>query len=257
MTFKERLKSLGFDSYDDYLCGKHWQEFRNAYRESGRPMRCAVCSQTPVQLHHHDYSSLGEERFSDIDPLCRQHHSQIHEILKQKNWFVDSTHKVIAELRGTLTPVKQRKKKATKKEKRQAKTARRKAKAAKQQADQQAAMTKLQATMTEQQLAMAKIAVTKISSLLKDGVVHPLIPSNYVPSVFCENLFKFLKLLKRNRSKSLRLQRINQSPTVVPIGKLQRMLCSKCNLHRSLCHFNRNSNYCDACVSPQYIWLKL
>ena len=43
MTFKERLASLGFPTYNDYLNSDHWKMVKEKWRASGRPMRCEVC----------------------------------------------------------------------------------------------------------------------------------------------------------------------------------------------------------------------
>lgn len=84
MTFSERLKSLGLDSYDAYLCGTHWQDFKERYRTSGNSIRCAVCKCTNFELHHQSYARLGEERFDDVVPLCPVHHDKVHELLGSK-----------------------------------------------------------------------------------------------------------------------------------------------------------------------------
>lgn len=52
LTFKDRLASLGFASYADYLASDHWIAFRRLYRQSEHPQRCAVCKTDLVQLHH-------------------------------------------------------------------------------------------------------------------------------------------------------------------------------------------------------------
>lgn len=103
MTFKDRLKSLGFDSYNAYLRGEHWKSFKSSYRASGHPMRCAVCGGKKIQLHHHDYSRLGAEVFTDIDPLCGDHHEEVHLILRNNGWRVDQTAKVIYQIRKQIS----------------------------------------------------------------------------------------------------------------------------------------------------------
>jgi hypothetical protein len=95
MTFKERLSSLGFSTYQDYLESDHWQNFRERYKKAGRPMRCAVCKGGPIQLHHHDYSRLGHETFADVDSLCGDHHQAVHAWLKERKFSVQKTAKAI------------------------------------------------------------------------------------------------------------------------------------------------------------------
>lgn len=99
MTFTERIRSLGFSLYQDYLASEHWKSFRSRYRRSGRPMRCAVCNKGPIQLHHHTYSRLGQEFLGDVTPLCRAHHVAVHDWIRERNKPVSLTHKAIYQLR--------------------------------------------------------------------------------------------------------------------------------------------------------------
>ena len=115
MKFSDRLAALGFASYDAYLASAHWQSFKAAYRQSGRPMRCAVCQAKRIQLHHHTYKRLGAERQTDVTPLCREHHEAVHVWLKANDAFVDQTAKAVAALRPLIVaqPVRKKKKKRT------------------------------------------------------------------------------------------------------------------------------------------------
>lgn len=100
-TFQNTLAALGFPSYEHYLCSEHWNEFRSSYLKSGSPTRCKVCGCKRVQLHHKTYIRLGKEQFSDVEPLCREHHSAVHRWLKSSGKiFVEFTHEAIASLRG-------------------------------------------------------------------------------------------------------------------------------------------------------------
>ena len=84
-----RLEELGFDFYDEYLKSDIWKDFKKRYRATARPepgyrkpglpQTCAVCSAPNVDLHHKTYIRLGEERLTDVVPLCREHHDQLHE----------------------------------------------------------------------------------------------------------------------------------------------------------------------------------
>lgn len=121
MKFKDRLASLGFSSYEDYLASGHWQDFKARYRKSGLPIRCAVCGASPVQLHHHNYERLGSETFDDVTLLCRQHHVEIHQLLKDRHWPVGRTARLVAELSGRPLPARGKKKKCrTNRQKRRA-----------------------------------------------------------------------------------------------------------------------------------------
>ncbi len=109
MGFYDTLSSLGFDSYDAYLQSDHWQDFKRAYRKSRRPSRCAVCDSKRIELHHHTYVRLGVERLSDVTPLCREHHSAVHEWLKECKMPVERTPTAIAALRKLDRPEKRKK----------------------------------------------------------------------------------------------------------------------------------------------------
>jgi hypothetical protein len=98
-VFHDRLAALGFGSYADYLAADHWKDFKQQYRESGRPRTCAVCGGGLVQLHHHDYSRLGSESLDDVTPLCREHHAAVHGWLKANGKMVNATHKAVAALK--------------------------------------------------------------------------------------------------------------------------------------------------------------
>ena len=98
--FKETLKGLGFETYDDYLQGKHWLEFKRKYMASDRKKQCSVCGATRIQLHHHTYKRLGNEWLSDVTPLCRTHHEAVHTWLKENNKYVRHTSEAIGAIRG-------------------------------------------------------------------------------------------------------------------------------------------------------------
>ncbi len=91
MTFRYRLASLGYCSYEAYLRSPHWKRFKKSYRDSGLSMTCAVCQRKPIQLHHHDYSRLGAELLTDVDPLCGDHHNKVHDLLKREKKSVKAT----------------------------------------------------------------------------------------------------------------------------------------------------------------------
>lgn len=75
----ERLKELGFDSYQDYLLSRHWTEVRNRWRYSGKPRFCVACNSSDYELHHQSYANLGIETLADLVPLCRTCHQHVHQ----------------------------------------------------------------------------------------------------------------------------------------------------------------------------------
>lgn len=79
-SFWQRLKELGFDTYDAYLNSEHWKTFRKTYRESSLPQTCRCCGSPKVQLHHITYARLGVEELEDVVPLCARCHMKLHEV---------------------------------------------------------------------------------------------------------------------------------------------------------------------------------
>lgn len=72
-----RLRRLGFKSYAEYLRSPHWHVVRARYRASDLPQTC-ICGEPDVHLHHMTYQRIGDERLTDLTPLCPQCHSLIH-----------------------------------------------------------------------------------------------------------------------------------------------------------------------------------
>lgn len=98
--FSEHLTDLGFASYASYLRSDHWKDFKERYRQAGLSRKCAVCSGSPVQLHHHTYARLGAEKLTDVTPLCGPHHEAVHAWLHQRKKFVRDTPQAVKALGG-------------------------------------------------------------------------------------------------------------------------------------------------------------
>jgi hypothetical protein len=87
-SIPDRLRELGFSSYQDYLRSDHWRELRVRYFRSKLPKRneeglalCQFCDQTSgLNLHHKTYGRLGNERLMDVMLVCRDHHGVIHQL---------------------------------------------------------------------------------------------------------------------------------------------------------------------------------
>jgi hypothetical protein len=78
---KNGLRKLGYDNYMAYLLSPEWASVRERYRtsESNKlPQKCVVCSDSHFDLHHRTYKRLGAELLSDLVPLCRLHHEELH-----------------------------------------------------------------------------------------------------------------------------------------------------------------------------------
>ncbi len=94
--FKERLKILGFSSYQDYLNSNYWKDLKEKYRRSNFPKCCLACQKKEFILHHRSYARIGREYLTDLIPLCRDCHEIIHFYLSvTMNKTVNATPKII------------------------------------------------------------------------------------------------------------------------------------------------------------------
>jgi hypothetical protein len=76
--FLNELPRLGYRSYHEYLRSDHWKGLKARYRASGSFQKCTVCFDPNVDLHHKTYKRLGQEKLTDLVPLCRLHHDTLH-----------------------------------------------------------------------------------------------------------------------------------------------------------------------------------
>ena len=66
-----------------YLESEHWRAFRRQWWSAHPDAVCRVCGcGHPLDLHHLTYRRRGAERDTDVLPLCRVHHDQVHAILR-------------------------------------------------------------------------------------------------------------------------------------------------------------------------------
>jgi hypothetical protein len=85
-------------NYKDYIKSDYWEERKRKYFET-HDRTCAVCGHPDVDLHHIKYGNYGSERDSDLAPLCRFHHQELHfTIGVRRDTKYQSAH-VIEELR--------------------------------------------------------------------------------------------------------------------------------------------------------------
>lgn len=175
--FWDRLIALGCNNYAEYLDSAHWREFKKGYRASSRSRKCEVCNRGPIQLHHHTYQRLGKERLDDVTPLCRDHHEEVHKIIKDRGWPVESTRKAIDIIKARLKP-------------------------------------KIPATVKVEPKNTGRQRLTKVASELaafiaiaKEGYWHPIIPNGYQPTGDDPLFPRFLKLIRRAKLKAIREER--------------------------------------------------
>lgn len=73
---QETAKSLGFQSYPDYLRSDHWKELKRT-RLKGEV--CCVCGGTKTLLaHHSQYRNLLDVALTDLEPMCFRCHDIFH-----------------------------------------------------------------------------------------------------------------------------------------------------------------------------------
>src|SRR5438105_4622698 len=90
--------------YAAYLRSDHWREFRDRYRESSLRQICVICGSPKAALHHITYCRLGREELTDVVPVCRKHHEQIHQWLDERGRYPEETHVAIDAIRGGKDP---------------------------------------------------------------------------------------------------------------------------------------------------------
>ena len=66
--------------YQKYLNSKYWKRLKSKYYEI-RPKKCSVCGNSYPELHHLSYKNLRKESSSDLVPVCRTCHQNIHNSL--------------------------------------------------------------------------------------------------------------------------------------------------------------------------------
>lgn len=76
-----RLRRLGFASYDAFIASPLWRAKRDEYWSDPDTLKdCSVCgSDGPgLALHHRTYERVGDERLSDLTPVCPACHTMVH-----------------------------------------------------------------------------------------------------------------------------------------------------------------------------------
>lgn len=99
-TFQDRLVDLGYVDYGHYLRSKYWRGLRGRYRLTNLPKFCVGCLERKYQLHHWTYERLGNERCSDVIPLCEGCHHDVHAYSKAKGVSIRHTHEILRDLKG-------------------------------------------------------------------------------------------------------------------------------------------------------------
>jgi hypothetical protein len=108
MKFKDKLQSLGFQSYTEYLQCEYWNAFKRTYFETHAKI-CFHChSHRKIELHHLTYDRLGSERYEDVVVLCQYCHSLTHRLIKERRSHLYEAHLYL----DTITATKKQKQRA-------------------------------------------------------------------------------------------------------------------------------------------------
>lgn len=69
-----------YKEYNDYIKSIHWQNKKLEYFRF-HDKRCMECgNHKSIQLHHLTYEHIGNERLSELIPLCEMCHKSIHAV---------------------------------------------------------------------------------------------------------------------------------------------------------------------------------
>lgn len=72
-------------SYREYLSSKAWIKKKNQVRY-WHGKKCAVCNFPKTDIHHKTYKKIYNENPQyHLIPLCRQHHSRVHDFCRKNN----------------------------------------------------------------------------------------------------------------------------------------------------------------------------
>lgn len=97
---KRKNKIEYIKKYNDYLKTTHWKQFRKNYWKIERKI-CYCCGEEAKDLHHFDYKKMWKEKNSDIIPLCRKCHNEIHTlIINDKKIKLKNAHYIYKKLLG-------------------------------------------------------------------------------------------------------------------------------------------------------------
>lgn len=63
-------RRIGPGRYHEYIQSQDWYETCLRYRCSGLPQQCYACGDPRSSIYHRTYERLGDERLTDLIPLC-------------------------------------------------------------------------------------------------------------------------------------------------------------------------------------------
>lgn len=68
--------------YANYLKSQHWALTRSRIIQNHPYCEMCKSADKPLQVHHLSYKRLGEEKDSDLTPLCDECHAAVHQMEK-------------------------------------------------------------------------------------------------------------------------------------------------------------------------------
>ena len=86
--------------YREYLKTDWWKSRKKKFFENHLKI-CYCCGKGSKDLHHNNYSRLGQELDKDLVLLCHDCHTEVHEIQKQTGKLKDN-HKELKKLKGFI-----------------------------------------------------------------------------------------------------------------------------------------------------------
>jgi hypothetical protein len=107
------------EKYGSYMDSPEWYRKREQWAAewrdtTGTDIVCAVCGETWTlhqgDLHHRTYDRLGHERLTDLVPMCRSCHKQLHTVMESTSAWrrmgrVSATDMIIARMASQVTVV--------------------------------------------------------------------------------------------------------------------------------------------------------
>ncbi|QNO00808.1 hypothetical protein phiPsa397_098 [Pseudomonas phage phiPsa397] len=84
-TWNTRTEMLDGETYGDYLKSEHWASVKAKAQKRPNYQKCERCESRKVDLHHTSYKHIRTpQELRVIIALCREHHSEVHELAKEE-----------------------------------------------------------------------------------------------------------------------------------------------------------------------------
>lgn len=102
-----KLRSLGINTYQEYLLSTYWKNIKNKMYSSNIPKICLCCgSDKYLNIHHRKYKprDIDNPIINNYIFLCNKCHSAIHNLQKENKYLTinQATKKYIRTLRKSV-----------------------------------------------------------------------------------------------------------------------------------------------------------